>query len=667
MLKQRYIAMGIILACTSAMAEPLRLDVRPSPLTLREEIEQELRSIPGGVSVTSDDQWNASRGLTVKDMLDYTPGIIAQPRNGAESSRLSIRGSGLAEQFQGRGLLLLQDGVPLNYPDGSFDFHEIAPWQIDLVTVYRGANGFSQGAATLGGAIDFITPTGQTQQGSLIRGEFGSFGTQHLQLSHGQQSGDSDVYASAIYLGQNGFRGQNDKAARRFSGNVGHQFNDALSTRFYLYHTSDHAEIPGTLSKAEIIADPEQAKPINAARHYARFVDSTRVANRTEWTQGDLTLRSTLYARDRSLENPVFTYISNDSQDVGWRGYAEQQLGAHRLQAGMNLAYGRGKELRYENDAGKPGDFLLERREQAASYTAWAQYDHAIRSDITGIVGLQANHATRRIDQRAPTATVFEAEYTGLSPRLGVLYDINPSHQLFANISRSFEPPTTGNLSGGNDPGARKLDAQTATSYEIGSRGDWQGWQYDIALYHAELENELLAFQFPDGTSDTVNAGDTTHSGIELAVNGDLLHDLWQTKDALHLNTSYVYQRFRLHDDAVFGDKTLPGVPEQYLRAQLLYRHPSGLQLGPDVEWVPDAPVVDLANSLTAQSYILLGAQLAYAPEDTAYQWHVRASNLLDKTYIATFDVQPDAAGSDLRAFYPGEGRAIYAGFSYSF
>jgi len=62
--------------------------------------------------------------------------VFVQPRYGSEESRLSIRGSGLQRTFHGRGLKLLQDGVPLNLADGGFDFQAVEP----LVSRYARAS-----------------------------------------------------------------------------------------------------------------------------------------------------------------------------------------------------------------------------------------------------------------------------------------------------------------------------------------------------------------------------------------------------------------------------------------------------------------------------------------------------------------------------------------------
>ncbi len=117
---------------------------------------------PGGVAIVDAEDYKRGRATNLKDALDYAPGVFVQPRFGSEESRLSIRGSGIQRTFHGRGLKLMQDGVPLNLADGGFDFQAIEPLAAQYIEVYRGANALEYGSTTLGGAINFVSHTGHT-------------------------------------------------------------------------------------------------------------------------------------------------------------------------------------------------------------------------------------------------------------------------------------------------------------------------------------------------------------------------------------------------------------------------------------------------------------------------------------------------------------------------
>src|SRR4051794_10195814 len=114
---------------------------------------------------------------TLRDVLKDVPGVFVQNRYGQEL-RLSVRGSGIARGFHLRGIEILQDGIPVNLADGSGDFYQIDPLAIRSVEVFKGGNGLAYGSSTLGGAINFVTPTGYTAVAqNAVRVEAGSFGT----------------------------------------------------------------------------------------------------------------------------------------------------------------------------------------------------------------------------------------------------------------------------------------------------------------------------------------------------------------------------------------------------------------------------------------------------------------------------------------------------------
>ena len=76
-------------------------DARGPALTVL-TVQQALRDIqqtPGGVAIVPAEAYrNSTVANTIKDILDYVPGVFAQPKWG-DDTRLSIRGSGLSRNF----------------------------------------------------------------------------------------------------------------------------------------------------------------------------------------------------------------------------------------------------------------------------------------------------------------------------------------------------------------------------------------------------------------------------------------------------------------------------------------------------------------------------------------------------------------------------------------
>eukprot|EP01030_Chromulinospumella_sphaerica_P009795 gene9795-9608_t len=108
--------------------------------------KEKLNQTAGGTAVVEAENFEAGKAVTIKDMLDFTPGVFAQSRVN-EEARLSIRGSGLSRTFHMRGIRLLQDGIPINLADGGSDFQDIDPLALQHVEVYKGANALQYGAA----------------------------------------------------------------------------------------------------------------------------------------------------------------------------------------------------------------------------------------------------------------------------------------------------------------------------------------------------------------------------------------------------------------------------------------------------------------------------------------------------------------------------------------
>lgn len=160
----------------------------PTTAQARAEINQ----TPGAVAIVPSESLRDHNVTTVKDILDFVPGVWAQPKWG-EDTRLSIRGSGLSRNFHGRSLQLYMDGIiPINTADGYFDFQEIDPTAYRYTEVWRGASALRFGANSLGGAINFVTPSGRDARPFAFSSDVGSFGYRRVQASSGAASGPFD-------------------------------------------------------------------------------------------------------------------------------------------------------------------------------------------------------------------------------------------------------------------------------------------------------------------------------------------------------------------------------------------------------------------------------------------------------------------------------------------
>ena len=671
-----------------------------------EKLRERNANVPGGAEVIDAESYKKGRATTLKDALDYAPGVFIQSRFGAEESRLSIRGSGIQRTFHGRGLKLLQDGIPVNLADGGFDFQVIEPLSAKAVEVFRGANALEYGATTLGGAVNFLSRTGHDAPRISALFEHGSYESYRSQVAAADVAGPIDYYASLSLFSLNGYREHSKQANQRLFSNFGYQFHPDLETRFYFTYAKTDSELPGNITKAQLNEDPTKA-----ARSGVRvfdYIDSDwkrdfellRIANKTSWRDGDHRLSVATYWSRKDLQHPILFVIDQLTNDFG-AGLRYDFLGdvadhKNRFTLGFNPSWGVTNDDRFDNVRGKSGAKRAEMSQFASNLDLYAENQFWITKKTAISLGSQISYAQRTIENDAVGTNAAynnEQDWWGFSPKLGFLVEPTKNTQIFTNVGRSFEPPSFGELVGSNlsgfpnftltDTPAKDLEAQTATTFEIGTRGRSKHATWDLAYYYSWLENELMEYEVAPGVSSTVNAGKTTHQGIELGGSYDILHDIFKKEsplkpgscdegayssrprfDRVTLRANYLWNHFRYNGDSTYGDRALPGIPEHYIRAELVYEHPCGFYVGPNIEYVPAGYAVDSMNTLFTDSYALFGAKIGWRSE-RGFSAYVEVKNLADINYAATTGVIANAGGADAAQFSPGDGRAFYAGFEY--
>ncbi len=623
--------------------------------------------VAGGTAVIDADSYKNGRTSTLQDALGYAPGVFIQPRFGAEEARISIRGSGIQRTFHGRGLTLLQDGASVNLADGGFDFQAIEPLATQYIEVYRGANALEYGSTTLGGAINYVSPTGYTAPALSARLEAGSFEYRRAQAAVAGNVGNVDGYVSVSALHADGFRDHAQQDNYRLFSNLGLRLSPSLETRLYFTFVDTESELPGSLTRAETESKPELANPGNISGDQKRDFRLIRIADRTVWTIGDgQTLEGSVFYADKRLFHPIFQVINQDNSDVGLtlRYALDGTLFGHRnrVVVGTRYVYGETKEFRAINNRGQNGAQTDASDQTARSIALYAENQFFVTPELAVSVGAQGARDRRvRFDNFVPAGEAdgdFKNSYGGFSPKLGVLWTAQPGTQLFANVSRSYEPPSLSELTGGSAATPLVNGGQRGTTIEIGSRVEHAIFALDVALYRAWIKDELLALNDPNGQPlGTINAPKAIHQGLELAGTVKLPYDLT-------FRSAYLINDFRFDNNATYGDNRLAGLPVQSLRADLSWKGP-WFSAGPNVEWIPNGTWIDHANTFSSDGYTLLGFRVSGAVAGQ-WNWFVDGRNLTDEKYAATTGVIANAGGRDARQFLPGDGRAVYLGLSWS-
>jgi iron complex outermembrane receptor protein len=682
-------------AASGSVVADVRLDIQ----TLKEDVlvrggtvtvpntaqaTADIQRTPGAVDVVPDTAFKNGPADTIKDVLGWVPGVSTSESRYGDDARVSIRGSALSRPFGTRGVNMFMDGIPINTSDGLVDLFEIDPTAYRYVEVFKGANGMRYGANSLGGAINFVTPTGRdaSQFGGRIDG--GGFGYERAQAGTGGVNGKFDYFFTASQQRFDGYRDHSQGNQERGSGNVGYQFSPKAETRFYVNANSIRDHMPGELDKTTALTSPTTANSDFTWKDQQRNIDSFRIANKTTMRFDSTIVDFGVFVVHRHVDHPNWAYLDFTVDDNGGfvRVADDRAIGAYRnkLVVGLNLHEGSidSKSYWYSNTfpfGSYPTDAIPGAGPGAVKGTLWTStldtpkttsvyLDDAIflRSDIALNVGTEFQHAVRPREDRLNAAQTGSLTFNNVTPKVGLLWDVDRTSQVFANVSRSAEAPTydvnpTVTVSA-------PLKAQTATTFEIGTRGGRPDITWDLSLYRAQIDNELQCVSSYPGSCNYVNAGHTVHQGIEAGVGVEFLKSVLSQGGSFRFNAAYSYNDFHYDGDPVYSNNRLAGVPTHFIRAEVLYYHSSGFYAGPNTEWMPTRYFADNANTTTIDPYGLLNVKLGYDKTGGRWSPYVEGRNLLDKRYIALFDVAGNANDS-AQIFYPGTGRSIRAGLRF--
>jgi iron complex outermembrane receptor protein len=375
---------------------------------------------------------------------------------------------------------------------------------------------------------------------------------------------------------------------------------------------------------------------------------------------------------DRHLDHPISIYIDQDVKNYGGFGRVvdDNVYGGfrNRFVGGVAVQNGETRSQISANVLGNKGALISEADQRADNTTVYAENSFFVVPEFALVGGVQYNYAFRDQERIAGTAQSGQQDYEFWSPKGGFIWEPVKEWQVFGNISRSGETPTFNEITI-TALTTTSLKVQRATTYEIGTRGNYPDFRWDLALYRSNIDNEFQCRDNGEGSAtlcSQINLDKTIHQGVEVGGAARLMTSMFEpgpASDELWLQAAYTFNDFRFDNDPKWGNNELPGAPRHYLRAELLYKHPSGIFAGPNIEWSPEAFFVDSANTLSTTSYALLGAKLGF---DNGGTWtaYIEGRNLTDEVYIASASIDDDA-NADSALFEPGTGRAVYAGIQY--
>jgi iron complex outermembrane receptor protein len=483
---------------------------------------------------------------------------------------------------------------------------------------------------------------------------------------------------------QDGHREHSQLSRYRAYTSFGYRLAGGTTLRLDLNYIRSDQNLPGALTREEFKQNPRQRNPDAVQADEARNFDYARAAF-TAWMPLSDTQMLEWYTQTnyQYLDHPLSFAVINDTT-YNWgtelRYALTEQLFGHknRLTAGFQYAGTRQPNQFFQNVRGNHGAKIRDQTNKATNFAGYFEEEFNATEALSLVLGGQLLYAGRSVSDHffSDGDSSGSASFVNFSPKVGFVWNVWPTAQIYGNASRAFEVPLLLELTapGQLDGNIRQLRAQRGWQFEVGTRGTWSPrFLWDVSIYDIELWNELQNVNvqpFPNAPFTIPryrNIDRSRHTGVEVGTDILLVQDLSgklggiSLDDALWFRTAYTWSRFVFVDDKNFGNNDLPGAPEHFIRGEVRYDHPIGLWFAPNVEIVPTGYFVTSENTVRTDPYTLVSVRLGYNLKPWNLELFCEARNLTDKQYMSSIIVD-DATG---RFIEPGDGRAFYAGLSY--
>ena len=669
----------VLLALPSAAAAiddgmPVQLDVIIITST---PIEDKQARLPIAVGTVGEDKIQLGRQqLGLDESLVNIPGLFFQNRyNFAQDLRISIRGFGARANFGIRGIRIYADGIPQTLPDGQSSIDAIDLGSTRRIEVIRGPFSSVYGAAS-GGVINITTEEGPELPYVSGRTNAGSYGFAQGQVKAGGQTNRLNYLVNGSGTTLDGYRKHSSYRSDLLNSKFRYDLDDSSDLTVVLNAVdSPKADDPGALTESEAKEDRKQAAPRNLLFDAGEELDQQTIGlayNKAFDAEHQVMLRNYYVMRDFKNKLPFAVNSNGQGGSVkldrfftgagGNYSYSGGLLDkGNRLVLGFDIDAQRDHRKRFANNEGVLGDKTTDQDEDVTSYGVYFQDALELTEKITLTLGTRYDDVRYDVDDHTAANGSGDISFDEISPMAGVVWSVNPAVNLYGNIARSFDPPTTTELA--NPTGASgfnsDLNPQTASNYEIGAKGLLPGRiRYEIALFHIKVDDELVRFELTgSGQSFFENAGSSTHQGLETALSMGLAPGL--TGTLTYTWSDFTFDSFRDRSGNSFDGNKIPGVPDNEFHIELSYQHPAGFYASWDLLHA-DSFYADNANTVKSGAYNVANLRAGFVQQRN--QWEISpfigVNNMFAEDYFDNIRLNASFG----RYFEPAPKRNFYGG-----
>ena len=696
------------------------------------ESPRELLEIPGAAAVVTSEQIEAAAPLDTSEMLRRVTGVHLVGEDGMSlRPNISIRGLD-PERSRGALVLedgIPIATAPYMNP-GLYYAPPIE--RVERIEVIKGAGAILYGPQTVGGVVNFVTHAPPEEFTANVRAQAGSFGYVSASGSVGDTVGAIGYLFEVGHRRFDGPRSLDLTAtdiSARFRAQASP--TSWFDVKLNVYDEFSRSTYLG-LTTPQFAADPTQNFAIYDRfpvrrygahlRHHALLGESvllqtTAYAQQVsrEWQRQDFDRCATEDACDPgtaydrvingSGEQVDFADAPKDGSGVFFRDSTGNRnryydVAGVESRATWNYGLGEGVEgellagarvhtevfknqrINGENGGSLSGVIREDERYYGNALALYAlnrfmMLDGALRVSPGArieVLSSQRKIYRQRDESGTPTdlrGPIDESVTTAaVIPGLGVSYDVLDELTVYAGAHRGFSPPRTQDAVG-SDGEVLDLEPEYSINYELGARGRMEDWlSGELTGFLLDFSNQIIEPTEASGVvaNGLVNAGQTTHMGVELSATYDALTHLDVGEMSLPLTINYTLTQATFGDgwtDDISGNR-LPYAPGHLLNFVLGYVHPVGASAQISGTYVGEQfadnfetqdATLDGTNG-RIDAYFTLDARVAYTHSPWDLTVFVSGKNLTGDVHVASRRPQ---------GIQPGGFRTIMGGVDWTF
>ncbi|WP_043310788.1 TonB-dependent siderophore receptor [Pseudomonas sp. ML96] len=634
------------------------------------------RETPASVSVADRAVIEARGAKDTQDVINAMTGINASANPGY-GGFVTYRG------FTQNQITQLFNGINLGYSSAA---RPVDAWVMDRVELIGGPSTFLYGAGAVGGSINYISKLASREQQVLEgRLRYGSFDESEVAFGVNQALGGSDAnHFMRLDFSRghsNGYIDRNDRDTDSLAFSLLSDLTPDLSHTLAVEYLEDSEDSPYWGSP--ILKPTGRSMEIDEDRRFENYnVADGRYEQRVRWLRSILDYR---LSDTTSLQNTIYHYnAQRDYRNLEQYAYTannrlversasllqrhDQNVLGNRLELshehalfGLNSQWAGGFDISrmrqtlhprsgggYDSvdpDHFDPGSFddipgmaaglQKQRRHEVKTQALFVENRLQLSERLALLSGLRYDYLDMEVTNygtvSATSPAFFERSWEPLSGRLGLVYDLSSSANLYLQYSTSADLPA-GALASATYSNVGLFDLSKGEQWEVGSKFDFLDGRGSATVALYQIVRRDFAVRDSSNPNLMVQAGQQTSRGIELA--GKL-----QVTERLQAEANYAYvdAQYDEFNEAVGGvsvsrEGNNPiNVPASVANLWLTYSLSNALQVGTDARYVASV-YADNANTLKAPSYTLYGLFARYRiDEHTALTARLR--NLTDEVY----------------------------------